>query len=270
MSQQNFCIPSAPVISGAAWVRAFLILLGAGFLLLNGTAAAAADLSDALPAVKSAELLGAGKGQVTPYLRTLIALSVLAFIPAALMAMTSFTRIVITLSLVRHALGLPETPPNAVLISLALFLTLFTMTPTVDRLQNQAFTPFMEGKLDLRQASRAAAQPLKDFMSHHVREQDLDLVASLAKKPTIENASDADLTLLVPAFMLSELRTAFSVGFVIFLPFLLIDLVVGAVLMSLGMMMMPPATVSLPMKLMLFVLIDGWALILRAIVGSYQ
>lgn len=244
-----------------------MLLLG---LLACAGWAGAAELTDALPPIKSGELLGQGNSQMTPYIRTLLGLSLLSLLPAALMAMTSFTRIVITLSFVRHALGLPETPPNAVLITLALFLTMFTMAPTIEKVQNQAFTPFMDGKLDLRQASKVGTQPFKDFMSQHVRDQDVDLVASLAKKPLPDKVENADLSILVPAFMLSELRVAFSVGFVIFLPFLLIDLIVSAVLMSLGMMMMPPATVALPLKLLLFVLIDGWALILRAIVGSYQ
>lgn len=230
----------------------------------------AADVIDAVPAIRSNELLGSAGNQVTPYMRALIGLSLLTFIPAVLMAMTSFTRIVITLSFVRHALGLPETPPNAVLIVLSMFLTVFTMGPTFEQVQQKAFTPFMEGKTDLRTATKDGTQPFKAFMAAHVRDQDIDLVASLAKKEAPDDAEAADLSVLVPAFMLSELRTAFSVGFVIFLPFLLVDLVVSAILMSLGMMMMPPATVSLPLKLLLFVLIDGWALILRALVGSYQ
>lgn len=249
-------------------LRALCLML-AGLLLMAGSVSAA-QLTDALPAVKSGELLGQGGSQMTPYIRTLLGLSLLSLLPAALMAMTSFTRIVITLSFVRHALGLPETPPNAVLITLALFLTMFTMSPTIEQVQTQAFTPFMDGKMDLRQASKAGTQPFKDFMSKHVRDQDVDLIASLAKKPMPDKVEEADLDVLVPAFMLSELRVAFSVGFVIFLPFLLIDLIVSAVLMSLGMMMMPPATVALPLKILLFVLIDGWAIVLRAIVGSYQ
>jgi len=250
------------------------LLRAASLMLMGGLAVAgyagAAELADALPAVKSAELLGQGNSQMTPYIRTLLGLSLLSLLPAALMAMTSFTRIVITLSFVRHALGLPETPPNAVLITLALFLTMFTMSPTIEKVQSQAFTPFMDGKIDLRQAAKSGTQPFKDFMAKHVRDQDIDLIASLAKKPMPDKAEDTDLSILVPAFMLSELRVAFSVGFVIFLPFLLVDLIVSAVLMSLGMMMMPPATVALPLKILLFVLIDGWALVLRAIVGSYQ
>lgn len=231
----------------------------------------AADAIDVVPTISSSDLMGSGgNSALTPYLRTLIGLSMISLLPAALMAMTSFTRIVITLSFVRHALGLPETPPNAVLLTLALFLTMFTMAPTLDEVQTKAFTPFMDGKMNLREAAQAGTRPFKEFMANHVRDQDVDLVASLAKKTAPDKVVDADLSVLVPAFMLSELRVAFSVGFIIFLPFLLVDLIVSAVLMSLGMMMMPPATVSLPLKLLLFVLIDGWALIMRAIVGSYQ
>ncbi len=248
-------------------LRAVLVL---SLLVLQG-ASQAQGLLDALPAVSNRELMGADSAQqMTPYIRTLIGLSLISLVPAALMAMTSFTRIIITLSFVRHALGLPETPPNAVLITLAMFLTLFTMAPTLEKVERTAYTPFVEGKLNLRQAAEAGVQPFKDFMARHVRDQDLDLVASMVRKPSPDKAESADLYQLVPAFMLSELRVAFSVGFVIFLPFLLIDLIVSAVLMSLGMMMMPPITVSLPLKLLLFVLIDGWGLILRAIVGSYQ
>lgn len=240
-------------------------------LLAAQGVAQAQGLLDTLPAISNSELMGSGSAQqMTPYLRTLIGLSLISLVPAALMAMTSFTRIIITLSFVRHALGLPETPPNAVLITLAMFLTLFTMAPTIEQVERTAYTPFVEGKLNLRQAAQAGTQPFKEFMARHVREQDLDLVSSLAGKPLPDKAESTDLYLLVPAFMLSELRVAFSVGFVIFLPFLLIDLIVSAVLMSLGMMMMPPITVSLPLKLLLFVLIDGWGLILRAIAGSYQ
>lgn len=233
--------------------------------------AGAAEAIDVVPSVSSQELLGGAQAtQLTPYLRTLIGLSLLSFLPALLMAMTSFTRIVITLSFVRHALGLPETPPTSVLIILSLFLTMFTMAPTLDKVQTQAFDPFMSGKVDLRQATQQGSAPFKEFMAKHVRDQDLALISELSKKPLPDKIEQADMFVLVPAFMLSELRAAFSVGFVIFLPFLLIDLIVSAVLMSLGMMMMPPATVSLPLKLLLFVLIDGWGLIIRAIAGAYQ
>lgn len=231
----------------------------------------ARDLVDAIPAVNSSTLLGAqGAQEMTPYLRTFFGLSLLSVLPALLIAMTSFTRIVITLSFIRHALGLPETPPNMVLITLALFMTVFTMAPTLEAVETKAYGPFMDGKLNLREATVAGAAPFKAFMGDHVRDEDLELVSSIAKKPLPKKAEEVDLYMLVPAFMLSELRAAFSVGFVIFLPFLLVDLIVSAILMALGMMMMPPVTVSLPLKLLLFVLIDGWGLILRAIAGAYQ
>ena len=243
----------------------------AALLMLTAPIIHAQGLADAIPAVGKDALLGtAASDQLTPYLRTFIGLTLLSILPAMLIAMTSFTRIVITLSFVRHALGLPETPPNAVLITLALFMTVFTMAPTLEKVEAQAYTPFMAGSMNLRDAVIAGTAPFKEFMAFHVRDQDLELVASLAKKALPAKAEATDLYMLVPAFMLSELRVAFSVGFVIFLPFLLIDLIVSAVLMALGMMMMPPVTVSLPLKLLLFVLIDGWALLLRAIAGSYQ
>lgn len=240
-------------------------------LLLTLQPVQAQGLVDAIPAIGKDALLGSGASdQLTPYLRTFIGLTLLSALPAMMIAMTSFTRIVITLSFVRHALGLPETPPNSVLITLALFMTVFTMAPTLEKVETNAYTPFMAGRMNLREAAVAGTAPFKEFMAAHVRDQDLELVASIAKKPLPPQAEKTDLYLLVPAFMLSELRVAFSVGFVIFLPFLLIDLIVSAVLMALGMMMMPPVTVSLPLKLLLFVLIDGWALLLRAIAGSYE
>lgn len=257
-----FSMP-AKILTGSAMVTALALMLP-GALHAQG-------LTDVIPAVRNADLLGPnGASQMTPYLRTLLGISLISLLPALLMAMTSFTRIVITLSFVRHAIGLPDTPPTPVLLILALFITLFTMAPTLDTVGKQAIDPFMEGRITLREAAASGTAPFKVFMSQHVKDQDLELVASLARKPLPDKVQETELTLLVPAFMLSELRTAFAVGFMIFLPFLLIDLVVSAILMSLGMMMMPPATVSLPLKLLLFVLIDGWALVLRAIAGSYQ
>lgn len=210
-------------------------------------------------------------GQVSPYLRLLIGLSLLSFVPAALVAMTSFTRIIVTLSFLRHALGMPETPPNAVLITLALFLTFFTMAPTLEQCYSEGVAPYLDGKSSSAGALERSVAPLKTFMGAHVREDDLRSVGELAHLPTSPRAQgDVPLRVLVPAFMLSELRAAFSAGFILFLPFLLIDLVVAGVLMALGMMMVPPASISLPLKLLLFVLIDGWALLLRGIAGAYS
>jgi len=165
---------------------------------------------------------------------------------------------------------MPETPPNAVLLTLALFLTFFTMAPTLERGYQEGLAPYLDGKLEAAAALERGVAPLKAFMAKHVRGEDLRSVSDLAHVPGVEAQAEAPLRVLVPAFMLSELRAAFVAGFVIFLPFLLIDLIVAAILMALGMMMVPPVTISLPLKVMLFVLIDGWSLLLRAIAGVYS
>jgi flagellar biosynthesis protein FliP len=214
----------------------------------------------------------AGDSTQTPeasYVRLLVGVSLLSLVPAALVAMTSFTRIIVTLSFLRHALGMPETPPNAVLVTMALFLTYFTMAPTLDRSYQDGVAPFLDGKISTRQAFEKGLAPLQVFMTAHVRDEDLAAVSELARLPLAEEQASVPLRVLVPAFMLSELRAAFVAGFIIFLPFLLIDLVVAAVLMALGMMMVPPVSISLPLKIMLFVLIDGWSLLLRALAGIY-
>jgi len=211
-----------------------------------------------------------GSAQTAPYIRLLIGLSLLSLIPAALIAMTSFTRIIVTLSFLRHALGMPETPPNAVLITLAMFLTFFTMAPTLERSYQDGLAPYLDGKLDTAPALEKSVAPLEAFMMQHVRAEDLRSVSEMAHVPPPAALADVPMRVLVPAFMLSELRAAFVAGFVIFLPFLLIDLIVAALLMALGMMMVPPVTISLPLKVMLFVLIDGWSLLLRAIAGVYS
>jgi flagellar biosynthesis protein FliP len=214
---------------------------------------------------------------LSPYVRLLVSLSLLSFIPVALVAMTSFTRIIVTLSFLRHALGMPETPPNAVLLTLAMLLTYFTMAPTLEQCQ-KGIAPFLDGKIAIAEALEQGIGPLKIFMAAHVRDEDVRAVSDLAHIPlaTIFDGSRAarpdeiPVRVLVPAFMLSELRAAFVAGFIIFLPFLLIDLIVAAVLMALGMMMVPPVSISLPLKVMLFVLIDGWSLLLRALAGVYS
>lgn len=194
----------------------------------------------------------------------------MSFIPLALIAMTSFTRIVVTLSFLRQALGMPETPPNMVLLTLSAFLTFFTMAPTLEASYKAGVQPYMDGHLPTAQAADLAVEPFRKFMAAHIRPEDIHSVSQLAKLPVPDHVSDVPLRVLVPSFMMSELRAAFTAGFVIFLPFLLIDLLVASVLMALGMMMVPPASISLPLKILLFVLIDGWALILRAIAGAYS
>ena len=203
-------------------------------------------------------------------LRIVLGLTVLAILPALLVCVTSFLRIIIVLSMLRHAIGMPETPPNPVLIGLALFLTLFTMAPVLNTVNEQAFQPFMEGKMGMDAAYAKGSGPLREFMVRQTREQDLALMIELSKAKPPQNMEDVSNVQLIPAFMLSELRAAFQIGFVVFLPFLLIDLIVSSVLMALGMMMMPPTTVALPLKILMFILVDGWSLILKALVGSFH
>lgn len=203
-------------------------------------------------------------------LRVVLGLTVLAILPALLVSLTSFLRIIIVLSMLRHAVGMPETPPNTVLIGLALFLTMFTMSPVLQKVNQDAFQPFMAGKLSMEEGYDKGIGPLREFMVRQTREQDLALMVELSKAPVPKTMDDISNVQLIPAFMLSELRAAFQIGFVVFLPFLLIDLIVASVLMALGMMMMPPTTVALPLKILMFVLIDGWGLLLKALVGSFH
>jgi flagellar biosynthetic protein FliP len=201
-------------------------------------------------------------------LRIFLGLTALSFIPAALVCMTCFVRIVVVLSMLRHAIGLMESPPNVVIITLALFLTLFSMQPVLQRLNDDAVQPYLAGQVKMGAAAERGVEPIKEFMVRQTREQDLGLMIELANAPRPQSLADVSMLHLIPAFMLSELRTAFQVGFVIFLPFLLVDLIVASVLMALGMMMVPPSTVSVPLKLLLFVLIDGWNIVTRALLGT--
>ena len=245
-------------------VRACGVLLLVGMALLPAAGAAGLDTA---PIFAQGTF---GPADTAQALRIVLGLSVLAVIPALLVCVTSFLRIVIVLSMLRHAIGMPETPPNPVLVGLALFITLFTMAPVLQALNQQAFEPFMNGSLGMEAAYTRAMAPLRDFMVHQTREQDLALMVELSKAPAPATLADIGNIQLIPAFMLSELRAAFQIGFVILLPFLLIDLVVSSILMALGMMMMPPSTVALPLKVLMFVLVDGWSLVLRALVGSFH
>lgn len=211
-----------------------------------------------------------GPADTAQAVRVVLGLSVLAVLPALLICVTSFLRIIIVLSMLRHAIGMPETPPNPVLIGLALFFTLFTMSPVLMNLNENAFQPFMNGALGMEDAYAKGLAPLREFMVKQTREQDLALVVELSRAAPPQGMQDIGTLQLIPAFMLSELRAAFQIGFLVFLPFLLIDLVVSSVLMSLGMMMMPPTTVALPIKVLMFVLVDGWSLLLKALVGSFH
>jgi flagellar biosynthetic protein FliP len=202
-------------------------------------------------------------------LEILLGLSLLSLAPALLFMMTAFTRIVIVLSMLRHAIGMPETPPTQVLVSLAIFLTIFTMMPVLDKIYTQAYEPYKSGSIGAEAGVRVASGHLRDFMVRQTREQDLMLMVDLSHKERPRSLADVSFVQLIPAYMLSELKTAFQIGFVIFLPFMVIDLVVSSLLMSLGMLMMPPASISLPLKILMFVLIDGWSLLTRSLVGSF-
>lgn len=209
-------------------------------------------------------------GETTAAMRIFIALSLIAFVPALMVCATAFLRIIVVLSMLRHALGLQETPPNTVLIGLALFLTMFTMSDVVQQVNKDALQPFLKGQIGIEAAFERGSQPMREFMIRQTREQDLALLIELSKAKVPQSIEDVSNAQLVPAFMLSELRTAFIIGFVIFLPFLLIDLIVSSVLMALGMMMMPPITVALPIKILMFVLIDGWGLVVGSLVRSFH
>lgn len=202
-------------------------------------------------------------------LQILALMTLLTLLPAVLLATTSFARIIIVLSILRQALGTMQTPPNQVLIGLALFLTFFVMAPVFERVNNEALQPYLDGSLAPVAVLEKAVVPMREFMLLQTRESDVELFANLAGETVIENSDDIPLRVLVPAFMTSELKTAFQIGFMIFIPFVVIDLVVASVLMSMGMMMLSPMMISLPFKLMLFVLIDGWQLTLGTLAGSF-
>jgi flagellar biosynthesis protein FliP len=202
-------------------------------------------------------------------LELLIFLTSLTFLPAILLMMTSFTRIIIVLSLLRMAMGTQSTPPNQVLVGLALFLSLFVMSPTLEKIHEQAYTPLAEKKISMVQALELGSKPLKEFMLKQTREADVAMFNKLANGPSLNNPQDISFQVLVPAFVTSELKTAFQIGFAIFIPFLIIDMVIASVLMAMGMMMISPAIVALPFKLMLFVLVDGWQLLLGSLAQSF-
>lgn len=197
-------------------------------------------------------------------------LTVLSLAPGILMVMTSFTRIVIVLSFVRTSLATQQMPPNQVIIGLSLFLTFFIMAPTFNEVNKEALTPLFQDEISLEEAYNKAAVPFKEFMSKHTRQKDLELFLTYSGAERPETVQDIPLQALVPAFALSEMKTAFQIGFMIFIPFLVIDMVVASVLMSMGMMMLPPMMISLPFKILLFVLVDGWYLVIKSLLESFS
>ncbi|ATR82407.1 flagellar biosynthetic protein FliP [Pseudomonas sp. HLS-6] len=245
-------------------LRMMLTLL---LLMLAAPLALAADPLS-IPAITLSN--GAnGQQEYSVSLQILLIMTALSFIPAFVILMTSFTRIIIVFSILRQALGLQQTPSNQILTGMALFLTMFIMAPVFDRVNRDALQPYLNETLTAQDAIAKAEVPLKDFMLAQTRQSDLDLFMRLSKRTDIATPDQAPLTILVPAFVTSELKTAFQIGFMIFIPFLIIDLVVASVLMAMGMMMLSPLIISLPFKIMLFVLVDGWALIIGTLAGSF-
>jgi flagellar biosynthesis protein FliP len=241
-------------------VRLAAVVGGVALLLATTATAVAQDIS-----------INFGQGgSLTERVIQLIAfLTVLSLAPSILIMMTSFTRIVVVLSLLRTALGTATAPPNAVIVALALFLTAFVMGPALQRSYEVGIRPLMNNEISVEQAFERSSEPLKLFMQKNVREKDLQLFSDLSREPRPASPEELSLRILVPAFMISELKRAFEIGFLLFLPFLIIDLVVASVLMSMGMMMLPPVVVSLPFKLIFFVLVDGWSLVAGSLIQSY-
>ena len=237
-------------------------------LLLLGILPEAQAQSIGIPAIS----VDSGNGDAQTYtvtLEILALMTMLTLLPAILLMMTSFTRIIIVLSILRQALGTAQTPSNQIILGLALFLTMFIMAPVFDQVYQVALQPYLNGSMTAMDAMQAAINPFKTFMLAQTRETDIRMFADIAGVTEIESPEDTPFTLLMPAFVTSELKTAFQIGFLIFIPFVVIDLVVASVLMSMGMMMLSPMIISLPFKLMLFVLVDGWALIMGTLASSF-
>jgi len=224
--------------------------------------------AQSLPAV-TVEQLGNGQQTYSLSIQVLALMTALTVLPALILSMTAFTRIVIVLAILRQALGTPQTPPNQVLIGLALFLTLFVMSPVMTQAYEEAVVPYMAGEQDAMTAANNALVPLRAFMLDQVREHDLAVFTELAGHEPFAGPEAVPLSVLIPSFITSELKTAFQIGFLIFIPFLVIDLVVASVLMSMGMMMLSPMLISLPFKIMLFVLVDGWTLLVGTLAASF-
>ena len=242
----------------------FLII---GLVLLDvGSAWAAAS---PLPNISLNIGGSADQSKASTVIQLLFVLTILSLAPAILLMLTCFTRIVVVLSLVRHALGTSQMPPNQIIIGLALFLTFFVMAPVWQKVNEEALKPYYEDRITGEEALDLAAAPIKSFMLRQTREKDLALFVNIAKEKRPEKPSDITLPVLIPAFVISELKTAFQIGFLIYLPFFIVDIVVSSILLSMGMMMLPPTMISLPFKLLLFVLVDGWNLIVGSLVRSF-
>ncbi len=247
----------------------FLLSLACAAIACGTTQAMAQSPGFDLPLLQLQSQAGGGQ-TLSLSLQTLALMTALTLLPSLLLVTTSFTRIIITLSILRQAIGTQQTPPNQVLVGLAMFMTFFIMTPTIKQINEVAFKPYSAGTIQLEEAAVRGGGVMKTFMLRHTRESDLLLMADLQGDARYEEAEAVPFVVIVPAFIVSELRTAFTIGFLLFLPFLVIDIVVASVLMSLGMMMLSPTLVSLPIKLLLFVIVDGWSATVSALVESFM
>lgn len=252
-----------------AWIFGWGIFLILSFwmMVMPGSAHAAVN---PVPAIDIQIGTSDEPGAVVDTLKIIILITILSIAPAILVMMTSFTRIVIVFSFIRNALATQQMPPNQVLIGLALFLTFFVMAPTFSEINQQALQPFLNGELTQEEAFERAAYPMKEFMAKQTREKDLNLFLNYMEAEEPQSIEEIPLVALIPAFAISELKTAFQIGFMIFVPFLVIDMVVASVLMAMGMMMLPPVMISLPFKILLFVLVDGWYLVVKSLLISFQ
>jgi flagellar biosynthesis protein FliP len=261
-------------VLGVAIVAGFVLLTahGAHAAGVVGPTAPATPVSPTAPASNGGlnVTLNGPDGTPSSAVVTLIGITLLSIAPALMLMMTSFTKIFVVLAMTRNALALQSIPPNQVLAGLALFLSLFVMGPVIGHINTDALQPYLAGHLDFDQAVEIGSAPLRKFMLHQTRQEDLALITRAAGMDNPKSMADVPMTTVIPAFMISELRSAFIIGFVIFIPFLVIDLVVSAALMSMGMMMLPPVMISLPFKILLFVLVDGWGLIIKSLIESYS
>jgi flagellar biosynthetic protein FliP len=249
------------------WVAVFALAWGAVFLTPQGSAAAPPET--AAPFITIGVEQANDSGKMAVVLQIFLLMTILSLAPAILIMLTSFTRIVIVLSLLRRALGTMQMPPNQVIIGLALFLTFFIMTPVWHKINQDALQPYLDNKIGQQQALQTAAEPLRNFMFKQTREKDLALFVDIAKVERPKNVNDIPTSVLIPSFIISEVKTAFQIGLLLYVPFLIIDMVVASVLLSMGMMMLPPIMISLPFKLMLFVLADGWNLLVGSLIKSF-
>jgi flagellar biosynthetic protein FliP len=253
------------------YLSIFCLIVGVigGGVLISSSSAFGESPTLPIPSLKIGVGEAKNPGEVSVLIQILFLMTILTLAPAILVMMTSFTRLIVVFSFLRHALGTQQLPPNQILVGLSLFLTFFIMTPVWQNVRDNALTPYMAKKISQEKALEEAMKPVRKFMMRQTREKDLALFVQMTKSPKPRNADDIPTTVLLPAFMISELKTAFQMGFILFLPFLVIDMVVSSVLLSMGMMMLPPVMISLPFKVLLFVLVDGWNLIVGSVVRSF-